>query len=589
MTELKNNLQTFLSEHTGGSVPTVTRMARSARKVTLVSSALLLGALVGMVSPARAADPVPFATASGHCDPSADYGSVSLAFPTQTSAHPNAVLRVVASAPGDFMLWPGEDMLNPYREYFGGGDTTWVGDPIVNSLDAGATPELHLSCSDTPSDFQAQLYDVPTAPTSYTGVGTFIDGVIPVNDEAQGSELFFNVPTRAPYVADLTLQQGAVTLRYDDTDTSRSFASSGTFPLGSPQPGLQSLSVTPLDGPPAHWHITIRPLPVQVSAVAFDRAEIRPGNLTTASYQLSGDASVTATVLNAAGKEVRQLASAMSAQGGHRSLRWDGFDNQGVPVPDGQYRLRIAATDSTGATSSGETEITVDGHGPRITLLSPLRISSTRAVSLQVADPLSGIRSAWLSVDGQVVAKSANSPLVYRPQTGWSGGHHSLRLVATDRLGNTSSFTRTLTVPDGRGAIRTAATTTAGLSGLPRLLGDGPHYSLTWQIRPARISYTGDGTGVLGGGDGNGRTTWGHLTWTSWTRTRAVGNGVDWIKDCTPDCAHGTWHAHPVTLAADRGLAGRFRRLTVYTGKQAAHLIVARAPRPGYWWYVPAQ
>jgi hypothetical protein len=38
----------------------------------------------------------------------------------------------------------------------------------------------------------------------------------------------------------------------------------------------------------------------------------------------------------------------------------------------------------------------------------------------------------------------------------------------------------------------------------PTLLGDGPNGRLTWQVRPASIAYTGDGSGILGGFDGTG-------------------------------------------------------------------------------------
>jgi hypothetical protein len=105
---------------------------------------------------------------------------------------------------------------------------------------------------------------------------------------------------------------------------------------------------------------------------------------------------------------------------------------------------------------------------------------------------------------------------------------------------------------------------------LPTLLGNwvkGPSKLL---VRPAQIIYTGDGSGALGGFDGGKGKGFGHLTWTRWTTGSAFGHGADWIDDCRPDCADGTFTAHRATVNAFRPSAGRFTRLTIsssYAGK----------------------
>lgn len=116
--------------------------------------------------------------------------------------------------------------------------------------------------------------------------------------------------------------------------------------------------------------------------------------------------------------------------------------------------------------------------------------------------------------------------------------------------------------------------TTADASGsLPKLLADGPRFLPTWQIRPAHIDYTGDGSGMLGGFDGTGAQHVahpGHLGWATWTQNNATGSGAVWIDDCTPDCATGTFTPHAVTLTAFRVVKGHFTRLTIrysYRGK----------------------
>ncbi len=100
---------------------------------------------------------------------------------------------------------------------------------------------------------------------------------------------------------------------------------------------------------------------------------------------------------------------------------------------------------------------------------------------------------------------------------------------------------------------------------LPKLLADAPH-GYSWQVRPAHIVYTGDGSGVLGGFDGSaaGHAAHpGHLTWSTWTTTRAQGSGAVWIDNCTPDCADGKFTPHAVKVVAFRPVKGRFTRLTL--------------------------
>src|SRR5437660_1029096 len=65
-------------------------------------------------------------------------------------------------------------------------------------------------------------------------------------------------------------------------------------------------------------------------------------------------------------------------------------------------------------------------------------------------------------------------------------------------------------------------------------------------VRRAVISYTGDGTGFVGGFDGTGRASggrghFGHVTWLTWTNQVATGSGALWGDNCEPNCARGTF------------------------------------------------
>jgi hypothetical protein len=84
-----------------------------------------------------------------------------------------------------------------------------------------------------------------------------------------------------------------------------------------------------------------------------------------------------------------------------------------------------------------------------------------------------------------------------------------------------------------------------------------------FRVRPAVVGYAGDGTGLLGGFDGNGRGHFGHMTWLTWTASVATGSGALWGDNCEPDCAQGTFSAVPVMVRAFAPHDGHFTRLTL--------------------------
>jgi hypothetical protein len=90
------------------------------------------------------------------------------------------------------------------------------------------------------------------------------------------------------------------------------------------------------------------------------------------------------------------------------------------------------------------------------------------------------------------------------------------------------------------------------------------------QVRPPFISYTGDGTGYLGGRkdnprhvpDGSGRSG---LDWISWGSRSAIAHGWDWLNNCRPDCAEGSFHRFRAIVLARRPRHGLFTRMTIKT------------------------
>lgn len=124
-------------------------------------------------------------------------------------------------------------------------------------------------------------------------------------------------------------------------------------------------------------------------------------------------------------------------------------------------------------------------------------------------------------------------------------------------------------------------------TGLPKLLGSSGRTDKLL-VRPASIIYTGDGSGILGGFDGSGHSgRFGHLHWSSWTTSQALGSGAVWLDDCTPDCAGGTFHAVRVELRAFRPSGPVFTRLTLTYTYQGKHYVDRRtlARRGAFWVY----
>lgn len=111
---------------------------------------------------------------------------------------------------------------------------------------------------------------------------------------------------------------------------------------------------------------------------------------------------------------------------------------------------------------------------------------------------------------------------------------------------------------------------------LPKLPShSGPTGKGDLKAKPASIVYSGDGSAFFAGGPkSNHRAK--PLSWSSWTAKGGQGSGFNWLNDCTPNCAAGTFHRFAVKLQAYRprreGGHLIFTRMKVtYTGKMPKH------------------
>jgi hypothetical protein len=106
----------------------------------------------------------------------------------------------------------------------------------------------------------------------------------------------------------------------------------------------------------------------------------------------------------------------------------------------------------------------------------------------------------------------------------------------------------------------------AGAATLPGAVADGGtvKQGKNVLVRPKQIVYSGDGSGFLAGPGKAGRHPQpGKLKWSSWTAGAALGSGDDWLNNCEPFCAAGTFSQHAVNVKLYRPRT--MLRLSVFT------------------------
>ncbi|ETX28884.1 flagellar hook assembly protein FlgD [Roseivivax isoporae] len=80
-----------------------------------------------------------------------------------------------------------------------------------------------------------------------------------------------------------------------------------------------------------------------------DTFTLADGGTVQLGFELSKDAeAVTATVVHPDGTALRQLENLPATSGTRHTVTWDGKDFQGLPLPAGEYRIRLNARDAAG-------------------------------------------------------------------------------------------------------------------------------------------------------------------------------------------------------------------------------------------------
>lgn len=97
-----------------------------------------------------------------------------------------------------------------------------------------------------------------------------------------------------------------------------------------------------------------------------------------------------------------------------------------------------------------------------------------------------------------------------------------------------------------------------------------------FQVRPATIDFTGDGSAVVGGLNGTSPRHLGRLKWTTYNRHRGAATGLIWINNCMPDCADGRFSSVRVSVRVSSPHSGHFRRLTLSYTYRRHHYVDRR-------------
>ena len=117
-----------------------------------------------------------------------------------------------------------------------------------------------------------------------------------------------------------------------------------------------------------------------------------------------------------------------------------------------------------------------------------------------------------------------------------------------------------------RAANQSRAIADSSAVAIPDTTGPAPSYQA---VRPAGIFVSGDGSALLGGRSSCKRvhkfsraSCFGHIAWTSWTSSHAIGRGELWLDNGIPNVARGTFTSLPVTIQASDPHRGLFTRLS---------------------------
>jgi flagellar hook assembly protein FlgD len=160
-------------------------------------------------------------------------------------------------------------------------------------------------------------------------------------------------------------------------------------------------------------------------------------------YALSEKAAASVYVLDDTRSRVRSLLAQDVQDGGQHSVVWDGRDDRGRIVSDGQYYMRVSAK-GTARESSATVPLLVDTNPPLIRLANMpenMRVKEPEIVIEGVTEPDATV---WFN-DGALpipIDGSGGFRIEHRLQE----GENALQVAVTDNAGNKASIRRQVTL-----------------------------------------------------------------------------------------------------------------------------------------------
>jgi hypothetical protein len=173
-----------------------------------------------------------------------------------------------------------------------------------------------------------------------------------------------------------------------------------------------------------------------------------PRETTRLTFRLRERERIDATIVDADGDFVRTLLTAVEQESGRVEMEWDGRDEAGRIVPDGDYRVRVRMRDER-RTIVIPTEVHVDTVAPKV------RLNGVSSTTLRPGDPIefryetNEFGRPLLLVDGKVAARGGERK-PGRKTVIWAGrvrrdllppGIYSVSLLVEDSAGNRSEPT----------------------------------------------------------------------------------------------------------------------------------------------------
>jgi hypothetical protein len=174
-----------------------------------------------------------------------------------------------------------------------------------------------------------------------------------------------------------------------------------------------------------------------------------PHRIAQLSFELRERERIDATIVDGDGDLVTTLLAASEQGRGRVPMVWDGRDEAGRIVPDGDYRVRVRLRDKR-RTIVIPVDVHVDSVPPRAVLLGVSRTTLAPGDRIELRLETNEFGRPLLLVDGEVAARGPDGEPGVR-KVEWAGlvqraplppGLYSVSLVVEDRAGNRSEPTR---------------------------------------------------------------------------------------------------------------------------------------------------